>query len=114
MARSLSLSHSPSPPLLLPHYRCAFFACAVVASLAPCWLLELAPPRRAALALLPLVPHMRTRPPSGKFRRASTRARAHGRSTTNDATCGPPAWLADWTWGLVTARGEDTERTLTA
>ena len=45
------------------------------------------PPRRAALALLPLVPRTRTR------LRASTRARAHGRPTTNDATCGPPAWL---------------------
>ena len=42
---------------------------------------------------------------------ARTHARTHGRPTTNDATCGPPAWrVADW---KTTARG-NTERALTA
>ena len=42
VARPLSLSPSLSPSLV-PHYRYAFFACAVVASLAPCQPLELTP-----------------------------------------------------------------------
>ena len=40
-------------------------------------------------------PHARTPTPAGALRHARTHAhtRPHGRPTTNDATCGPPAWL---------------------
>ena len=63
------------------------------------------PPRRAALALLPLVPRTRTTPPPFEICRAST----HGRPT-NERCDVRSAGVADW----KTARGGNTERTLTA
>ena len=94
---------------------CRPFACAIVASLAPGPAAGARPPRRAALALLPLVLRTRTRPSlalagrfpaalffllasrcaarhAASFRNFAAPARTDDRRT-NDATCGPQEWL---------------------
>ena len=89
---------------------CVFFACAVVASRRRAGRWSSPPaPRRAALALLPLVSRTRTTPPPFE-----TLPRQHARTTdcvpTNERCDERSAGVADW----KTARGGNTERTLTA
>ena len=106
MARSLSLPPSLSS-MLLPRYRYALFACAVVASLffrVPT--LFTAGRFRA---------RTRTRPLFGwpfSCMHTHARARKHARARTNDDERRDvrSVGVADW----ITARGGNTERTLTA